>query len=257
MAEVHATAIVDSRASLDRDVVVGPYCVVGPDVSIGAGTRLIASVHVSGHTSIGEACTLFPFASVGGQTQDLKYKGGAPGVVIGSRNTLREYVTVNAATADGDLTRIGDDCHIMAYAHVAHDCQVGNRVIIANAGTLAGHVVLEDQVIIGGLCGIHQFIRVGRLSITGGCSKIVKDVPPFMMADGNPLKVHTINKVGLERAGISESVQAALKQAYKLIYRSSLTVRDAVAALRADYPQVPEVAALADFLESSERGITR
>lgn len=257
MAGIHPTAIVDPGARVGRDVEIGPYCTVGAEVTLGDGVRLIASVHLDGYTELGEGCTVFPFASIGTQTQDLKHRGGRPGVRIGNRTTLREYVTVNAATADGDVTVVGDDCHIMAYAHIAHDCRVGNRVIIANAGTLAGHVTLEDQVIVGGLCGIHQFVRIGRLSITGGCSKVVKDVPPFMMADGNPLEVHALNKVGLERAGVAEAARDALKQAFKLLYRSGRTARDAAADMRTSWPETPEVIELAAFVESSDRGITR
>lgn len=257
MAAIHPTAVIDPGAELGEGVEVGPYCVIGGGVRIGDGTRLRASVHVDGWTTIGSACDVFPFASVGAQSQDLKHRGGRPGVVIGDRTTLREYVTVNAATADGDLTRIGSGCHIMAYAHIAHDCVVGDRVIIANAGTLAGHVRIEDGAIIGGLCGIHQFVRVGTLSITGGCSKIVKDVPPFMMADGNPLSVHGVNKIGLERAGLSADTIAALRKAYRVLYRLSLTAEAAVTELRSTLAGISEVETLARFVETSERGITR
>ncbi|HMP73399.1 MAG TPA: acyl-ACP--UDP-N-acetylglucosamine O-acyltransferase [Kiritimatiellia bacterium] len=254
---IHATAVVDPRARLGRDVSIGPYCVVGPEVTLGDETVLKSHVHIEGLTEVGPRCTVFPFASLGAQTQDLKFRGGTPGVKIGSDTTLREYVTVNAATFDGDFTVVGSHCHIMAYAHIAHDCRVGDRVIIANAGTLAGHVVIEDQAIIGGLCGIHQFLRIGRLSITGGCSKVVKDVPPFMMADGHPLKVYTINKVGLERAGVPAETVDALKKAYTLIYRRNLTVEQAVERMRADLPGSAELEQLIGFLQTSERGITR
>jgi UDP-N-acetylglucosamine acyltransferase len=257
MAMIHPTAVIDPKAELGSDVEIGPYCIIGGDVRIGVGTKLRASIHVDGWTQIGAHCDVFPFASLGAQSQDLKYRGGRPGVVIGDRTTLREYVTVNAATADGDLTRVGSDCHIMAYAHVAHDCTVGNRVILANAATLAGHVQIDDGAIIGGLCGIHQFVRVGSLSMTGGCSKIVKDLPPYMIADGNPLSVHGINKVGLERAGIAADSIAALRSAFRILYRSSSTAVAAVADLRSSFPGIPEVETLARFVETSERGITR
>ena len=257
MASIHPTAVVAKGAQIDADVDIGPYCVVGPDVRIGAGAKLHSHVVVDGHTAIGAGCTLFPFASIGTQTQDLKFKGGAPRVEIGEGTTLREYVTVNAATYDGDATRVGARCHIMAYAHLAHDCVVGDEVIIANCGTLAGHVRIEDQAILGGLSGIHQFVRVGRMSIIGGCSKVTQDVPPFMMADGHPLEVRGINRIGLERRGIERPAQAGIKQCYRLLYRSGLTTSLALERIRADIPASPEVDLLTAFIAASERGIAR
>lgn len=256
MPTIHPTAVIEPGASIGEDAVIGPYCVIGGQVTIGRGTHLMNHVVVNGFTSIGEHCTIFPFASLGQQTQDLKFKGGTPGVKIGSHVTIRESVTVNAATYDGDFTTVGDHCHIMAYAHIAHDCHVGHRVIMANNATLAGHVIVEDQSILGGLTAVHQFVRIGRLSITGGCSKVVKDIPPFAMADGNPLQVHTINKIGLERAGVSEETQRVLKEAYKIIYRKNLTVAAALEAMGQLAPS-PELEQLASFLRNSERGITR
>jgi UDP-N-acetylglucosamine acyltransferase len=257
MANIHALAVVHPSARLGEDVVVGPFCTVGPEVEIGAGTELKSHVNVDGRTRIGAGCTIWPFASVGTQTQDLKFAGGSPGVIIGDGTTLREYVTVNAATADGVDTVVGKKCHIMAYAHVAHDCVVGNEVIMANAATLAGHVIVEDQAIIGGLTGVHQFVRVGRLSITGGCAKVVQDVPPFMMADGNPLAVRGINKIGLERRGVPPETVRALKEMYRMIYRRKLGVKDAVQEMKAALPDFPELAHLESFLLTSERGISR
>lgn len=257
MPDIHPTAVVADSAALADDVVIGPYCIVGAQVSIGRGTRLIGHAVVDGLTTVGEQCTIYPFASVGLQTQDLKFKGGTPGTRIGSHVTLREGVTVHAATYDGDLTTVGDHCHIMAYAHVAHDCHVGNRVIMANAATLAGHVIVEDQCIIGGLCGIHQFVKLGRLSIIGGCTKIVKDIPPFMMADGNPAAVHTVNRVGLERAGISDDVQKVLRDAFKILYRKNLTAEAAIAEMETNLGGSPELSHLISFVRGSERGITR
>jgi UDP-N-acetylglucosamine acyltransferase len=190
-------------------------------------------------------------------TQDLKYKGGAPRVEIGERTTIREYVTVNAATNDGDVTRVGSGCHIMAYVHVAHDCIVGNEVIMANCATLAGHVQIEDQAIIGGLCGIHQFVRVGRLAITGGCSKLTQDLPPFMMADGNPLEVRTINSVGLKRRGVPETTEGLIKKAHRILYREGLSTRQALEKLEREIELVPEIQHLINFIKSSERGIVK
>ena len=257
MSKIHPTAIVDSAADLGEGVEIGPYCVIGPHVKLGAGTRLMSHVVVDGWTSLGAGCTVFPFASIGQMTQDLKYKGGAPRVEIGERTTLREYVTVNAATNDGDVTRVGSGCHIMAYVHVAHDCIVGNEVIMANAATLAGHVIIEDQAIIGGLCGIHQFVRVGRLAITGGCSKLTQDLPPFMMADGNPLEVHTINSVGLKRRGVPETTEGLVKKAHRILYREGLSTRQALEKMEREIELVPEIQHLINFIKSSERGIVK
>jgi UDP-N-acetylglucosamine acyltransferase len=256
MPSIHPSAVVAPSATLADDVVVGPYCVVGEKVTLGAGTRLMSHVVVDGFTSLGDHCTVFPFASLGQQTQDLKFKGGTPGVKIGNHCTIRESVTINAATNDGDFTTVGDHCHIMAYSHVAHDCHVGNRVIMANNATLAGHVIVEDQAIIGGLTAVHQFVRIGHLSISGGCSKAVKDVPPFMMADGNPLAIHTINKIGMERAGFDEALVATMKKAFKIIYRSNMTIEAAVDALK-QLEASPALDKLIAFIASSERGITR
>lgn len=257
MAEIDPRAVVHPSAGLAEDVVVGPFCVVGPEVEIGAGTVLKSHVNLDGATRVGAGCTIWPFASVGSQTQDLKFQGGRPGVRIGDGTTLREYVTVNAATFDGDFTVVGDRCHIMAYAHIAHDCVVGDAVVMANAATLAGHVVVEDQAILGGLTAVHQFVRVGRLAITGGCSKVVQDIPPFMTADGNPLAVRGINKIGLERHGADKENIRALREAYRLLYRKKLGVREMVEQSRATLPRFSELEHLESFVADSERGITR
>lgn len=257
MSEIHPTAIIDSAAEIAADVSIGPYCIVGPEVRISSGTTLKSHVTIDGYTQIGSNCTIWPYVSIGAQTQDLKYKGGRPGVVIGDQTTIREFVTINAATFDGDLTRVGNHCHIMAYVHIAHDCIVGNSVIMANAATLAGHVTLEDNTIIGGLCAIHQFVKVGQGAITGGCSKIVMDVPPFMTADGNPLEIRGLNAVGLKRANVEAVEYAALKKAYKLIYLSELTLKEAINKITEELPSSDRITRLIDFLTSSERGITR
>ncbi len=256
MASIHPSAIVDPAAKLADDVTVGPYCIVGPRVEIGAGTVLRSHVVVDGNTSIGRECTLWQFASIGGQTQDLKYEGGHPRVEIGDRNTFREYATVNAATFADGVTKIGNDNHIMAYCHVAHDCILGNGVIMANAATLAGHVIVDDQAIIGGLTGVHQFVRVGRMSITGGCSKIVKDVPPFTMADGNPLEIHGLNLVGLKRKKVEDEEIDALRYAYKVFYRENLSTRQALDRLEQESRLSGLVAEMASFIRASTRGIT-
>lgn len=257
MPSIHPTAIVDPGAELGETAQIGPYCVIGPHVKIGDGARLMAHVFMDGWTTLGAGCTVFPFASLGTQTQDLKFKGGAPRVEIGDHTTLREYVTVNAATADGDVTRIGARCHIMAYAHIAHDCRVGDEVIMANCATLAGHITVEDQAIIGGLCGVHQFVRIGRMSIIGGCSKVTQDVPPFMMADGHPLAVHGINSVGLKRRGVGEEAARQLKNAYRILYREGLSTTQALQRLEAEPARGPEIEELMEFIRHSNRGIVR
>jgi UDP-N-acetylglucosamine acyltransferase len=257
MTTIHPTAIVDSGAELDEDVEIGAYSLVGAHVKIGRATRVMPHVFLDGWTTIGEHCTLFPFASIGSQTQDLKFKGGVTFGEIGDHTTLREYVTVNSGTNEGDVTRVGSGCHIMAYAHVAHQCIVGNGVIIANAGTLAGHVIVEDNAVIGGLCGIHQFVRVGRLSIMGGCSKATQDIPPFMMADGNPVVIHGPNSVGLQRHAVPEATRRLLKEAFRILYRENLATRAALEKIKTELASCPELEHLISFISSSQRGITR
>lgn len=257
MSGIHPTAIIHEGAQIGEGAEVGAYSVVGPHVKIGARTRIMPHVVIDGCTTLGTACTVFPFASIGQQTQDLKFKGGVPRVEIGDRTTLREYVTVNAATNDGDVTQVGSDCHIMAYAHVAHDCVIGDGVILANCATLAGHVTVEDWAGIGGLVGIHQFVRIGKLSYIGGCAKVTQDVPPFMMADGNPLGIHAINLVGLKRRGIPEETQKLLKKAYRILYRENLSTSRALEKIEKEVQQVPEIQHLVTFVKISSRGIAR
>lgn len=257
MPGIHSTAIVEPGAELGEGVEIGPYSVVGAHVRLGARTRVRSHVNLDGWTTIGPDCDIYPFASIGTRTQDLKYKGGAPRVEIGAQTTVREYVTVNAATADGDVTRVGSHCLLMAYAHVAHDCRVGDRVVVANCGTLAGHVVIEDEVIVGGLCGLHQFVRLGRMCIIGGCSKVTQDVPPFMMADGNPLQVRGLNSVGMKRRGISEEAQQALKKAFKLFFRENLSTRQALEKIAGEIEPLPEIEHWLAFIKASERGIAK
>jgi len=257
MTSIHPTAIVDPGAELDDGVEIGAYSIVGAHVKIGRATRIMPHVFLDGWTTIGEGCTIFPFASIGSQTQDLKYKGGVTFVEIGDHTTLREYVTVNAGTNEGDVTRVGSHCHIMAYSHVAHQCIVGNGVIISNALQCAGHVIIEDNAIIGGLCGIHQFVRVGRLSIIGGCSKATQDIPPFMMADGNPTAIHGLNTIGLQRHSVPEAGRRTLKEAYRILYRENLTTRAAIEKMRTELTMCPELEHLMAFVSASERGIAR
>lgn len=254
---IHPTAVVHPGAQLGPDCEVGPYCILGEHVVLGKGCRLHAHVVIDGHTTLGDGNEIYPFACLGLKTQDLKWKGGVTRTRIGHRNTFREYVTVHSATSDGGETVVGSDNNLLAYTHVAHDVQMGDRIIMSNVATLAGHVVVEDGAIVGGLAAVHQFCRIGRLSIIGGCSKVVQDVPPFMMVDGNPGQTRTINKVGLERHGVSEEAQSALKQAYKMIFRSGLTMPNALARIEAELPPLPEVLHLVEFARRSERGLSK
>lgn len=254
---IHPLAVVAAGAELGADVEIGPFCNVGPNVRLGDRVKLRSHVNVEGHTTLGAGCEIWPFASVGGKTQDLKYKGGAPRLVVGENTAIRECATLNCATYDGGETRVGSKCLIMAYCHVAHDCIVGDRVIMANNATLAGHIEVEDDAIIGGLTAVHQFVRIGRMSIMGGCAKVIKDVPPYMMADGNPLAVFGPNKLGLERHGVTEEAQLALKNAYKIVYRTDLTVAKALERIEAELPPGPEIRSFVEFIRKSERGITK
>ena len=230
---IHPTAVIHPKAELGPDCEIGPYCVVGEHVHVGAHCRLHSHVVIGGHTRLGENNEIFPFASLGLQTQDLKWKGGVTRTEIGSNNTFREYVTVHSATGEGEVTRVGSDNHILAYCHIAHNVVLGNNVIMSNVGTLAGHVTVEDYAVIGGLAAIHQFCRIGRMSIVGGCSKVVQDVPPFMLADGNPAETRTVNKIGMERNGVSDSAQSMLRQAFKILFREGLTIPNALTRIEA------------------------
>jgi UDP-N-acetylglucosamine acyltransferase len=257
MTDIHPTAIIHPKAEIGAGCVIGPYCVIGPEVVLGAGCRLHSHVVIDGCTRLGVENEIFPFASLGLKTQDLKWKGGRTRTLIGDHNTFREYVTVHSATGDGETTSIGSHNLMLAYGHVAHNVTLGNHVIMSNAATLAGHLVVEDHAVIGGLAAIHQFCRIGKMSIIGGCSKVVQDVPPFMMADGNPAETRTINKVGLERNGVSAEAQSALKQAYKILFREGLTIPNALSRIESELPPLPEIQHLIRFIRQSERGIGR
>lgn len=254
---IHPSAVIDKRAEIGPDCDIGPYCVIGPNVVLGAHCRLQSHVVIDGHTRLGEGNQLFPFTSIGLQTQDLKWKGGVTRTEIGDRNTFRECVTVNSATADGEVTVVGSDNHILAYSHVAHNVRIGNHVIMSNVATLAGHVLVEDYAVVGGLAAIHQFCRIGKMSIIGGCSKVVQDVPPFMLVDGNPGETRTVNKVGMERNGVSEDAQTAIRQAYKILFREGLTIPNALARIEKELPPLPEIQHLVTFVKTSERGISK
>jgi len=259
---IHPTAIVDPAAQLAGDVSIGPYAVIGPHVAIGARTTVGAHCVIEGHTTIGEDNRIFQFASLGAAPQDKKYVGEPTRLVIGHRNTIREFCTFNTGTAqDRGETVIGDDNWIMAYVHIAHDCVVGSQTILANNATLAGHVHVGDWAIIGGLTGVHQFSRIGAHAMAGFASHVSQDVPPFMMVDGNPLAVRGLNTEGLRRRGFSPQRVAGLKQAYRLLYRQGLTLEAAVTAMQeaeqAHPEAVQDIAQLRDFVAASRRGIAR
>jgi len=262
MATVHATAIVDPAAELAEDVDVGPYAVVGPQVRIGAGTRIGPHTVVEGRTTLGRDNKIFQFCSVGGAPQDKKYAGEPTELHIGDGNTIREFCTLNTGTVqDSGVTRVGDDNWIMAYVHIAHDCQVGNHTVLANAVQLAGHVHLGDWVILGGLTGVHQFVRVGAHAMAGFSTRLSQDLPPFIMASGNPVAAQGFNQEGLRRRGFSAERIAVVKQMHRALYRKGLTLADARAEIESQRGEVPEadgeLTLMLDFLSAAERGIVR
>ncbi|MGA8655035.1 MAG: acyl-ACP--UDP-N-acetylglucosamine O-acyltransferase [Chthoniobacterales bacterium] len=254
---IHPTAVVDPKAELGKEVVIGPYCVVGPEVVLGEGCWLQSQVAIFGPTTIGARNRFHAFCSIGQQTQDLKYSGEPTYLQIGDDNRFREFSTVNRGTAVGAITRVGNHGNFLAYSHIAHDCDVRDHVIFSNNGTLAGHVLVEEHAVLGGLSAVHQFCRVGEHAITGGCSKIVQDVPPFMVADGNPAVVRGINIVGLERRGFSAEVIRTLKEAYRILYRSNLNTKQALEELAHSFADSAEIKKLVEFIEASQRGIIR
>ena len=262
MAKIHPTAIVDPKAELDGSVTVGPYTLVGPHVKVGAGTTIAGHVVLEGHTTIGCDNRIFQFASIGAANQDKKYQGEPTELVIGDRNTIREFTTLQVGTVqDKGRTTIGDDNWIMAYVHVAHDCIVGSNTTLANNATMAGHVELGDWVTVGGLTGIHQFVKVGAHAMIGFQSAVSQDVPPFMLVDGNPLAVRGVNVVGLRRREFSAERIAVVKQGHKLLYRENRTLDDARAAIAALAQSTPEaaedIARMVRFLDAATRGIAR
>ena len=262
MSLIHATAIVDPKAEIDSSVQIGPYTVVGPHVRIAAGTTVGPHCVIDGHTTIGRDCRIFQFNSIGAVPQDKKYAGEPTELVIGDRNTIREFCTFNLGVPQaGGVTRVGDDNWIMAYTHIAHDCIVGNHTTMANNTTLAGHVHIGDWVTVGGLTGIHQFVKIGAHAMVGFASAVSQDVPPFMLVDGNPLAVRGTNLVGLRRRGYSNARLAVIKQMHKLLYREGKTLAQAtedIAALPGSMPEADEdVAAMTSFLADTTRGIAR
>jgi UDP-N-acetylglucosamine acyltransferase len=255
---IHPTAIISPEATLAEGVEIGPYSVIGPDVHIGKHTIIGPHVVIESRTDIGEECRISQFASIGGAPQDLKFRGEPTRVVIGNHNTIREYVTINrATTADIGVTRIGDHNLLMAYCHVAHNCKLGDHIIMANAANLAGHIHVEDFAIIGGLTGIHQFTRIGAHCIIGGASAVTKDIPPYVMASGNYAKLYGLNMIGLKRRGFPDETIQALREAYRIVFRSSLLISAAIKKVEQEGKDLPEVRQFLDFIRKSERGICR
>ena len=257
-ARIHPTALVDPAAQLAEGVEIGPYAIVGPEVQIGAGSRIGAHTVITGRTRIGVQNTIYQFSSIGDAPQDKKYGGEPTALEIGDRNTIREFCTLNRGTAqDAGVTRIGADNWIMAYVHIAHDCQIGSRTVFANNAQLAGHVHVGDDAILGGFTVVHQTCRIGAHSITAMGTILLQDIPPYVKASGNPARPHGINVEGLKRRGFSTEAMRGLRRAYRTLYRSGLTFEDAQRELAASAAALPEIRLLVDFLAAPGRGIIR
>ena len=255
---IHPTAVVDPGAQLGRNVSVGAYTVIGGDVIVGDDCEIGPHVVIEGDTQIGEKTTISQFASIGAPPQDITYRGEKTGVRIGRRVVVREYVTVHRGTAKGrELTIVGDASFLMAYCHVAHDCKLGEGVIMANSAHLGGHIEIGAKAILGGLVAVHQFVRVGEFALVGGVSGVAKDVPPYTLASGARIYVYGLNEVGLRRNGFSRETLSTLKKAFKIAFRSSLKITQAVEKIRAELSDTPEALHFAEFLATSRRGVAR
>ena len=254
---IHDTAIISKKAKLGEKVSVGPYAVIEDNAVIGAGTKIGSHCLITGNTTIGKNCEIFTGAVVGSRPQDLKYSGEKVFLEIGDNNIIREFCTLNPGTNEGGKTVIGNANLLMAYSHIAHDCRLGSGCVLANNATLAGHVTIEDKAVIGGIVAIHQFVRVGALSITGGCSKVVQDIPPYSTCDGHPATVYGLNLIGLRRHKIPKESITLLDDAFRILFSSGLTIKHALERLAKEVKPTTEVAYLIDFIKNSERGISR
>ena len=253
--DIHKLAVVEKGAELDEGVVVGPFAFIGKDVKIGKGTIIKAGAVIEGKTTIGEECTIYS-ATIGVAPQDLKYKGEPSEVIIGNKTVIREYATIHRGTEGGGMvTKIGDNCLIMAYSHVAHDCKLGNHVILANVATLAGHVEVGDWAIVGGMSGVHQFVRIGKHAMIGGASAVARDVPPFAVAIGNRAKLEGINLIGLKRRGFSRETIRALATAFEMVFKTDEPLKISIEKVREEFSDIPEVLEFVDFIEKSKRGV--
>lgn len=255
--QIHPTAMIDPTARIEAGVVVEPYAIVGRYVSLGEETRIGAFSVIGDFTTIGPRNRIYHHASVGTDSQDLKYQGEESYLVLGEGNIVREYVTLNRATGAGEATLVGNHSMFMAYSHLAHNSVVGDHCIVANAAEIGGHVVIEDHAVLGGLAAVHQFCRIGTHSIVGAGSKVVLDVPPFLLVDGHPVRPHGLNLIGLRRHKFSREEIRQIQDAYEIVFHRSLRVEQAVARLREEFPESPHVARIVDFLEQAERGIIR
>lgn len=256
--DIHPTAIIAPGTEIDEGVSIGPFCIIGEHVRISAGTKLASNIVIEGNTEIGENCTINPFTSIGLAPQDMKYKNEETGVRIGNNNIIREYMTIHRASVGGDgFTTIGDGNFLMAYVHIAHDCKIGNSVIMANVATLAGHVHVENFAVIGGLVAIHQFTRIGAYAMVGGFSGVGQDIPPYMIASGPRAKLFGLNTLGLKRHGFSETTMNELKKAYKILFREKRTLKDAIKKVQEDLPYSDEIKLLIEFIQKNKRGICR
>lgn len=254
---IHPTAIINKNAEIDEDVSVGPYCIIEDKVKIRKGTKLLMHVVVQGNTEIGENCTISPFASIGGPPQDLTYNDEDTTVIIGNNNIIKDYVTINRGTPHGGgITKVGNGNFIMAYSHIAHDCILGSNIIMANCATLAGHVEVDDFVIFGGLCAVHQFCKIGKYAFVSGLTGVPKDIPPFIIAAGSRSKPYGLNVVGLERHGFSKEEISKLKKAYRILFRSSLPLETSLKIIQ-DELEGENIVELINFIKSSKRGICR
>jgi UDP-N-acetylglucosamine acyltransferase len=254
---IHSTAVVSPKAELHDGVEVGPYAVIGPHVVLGAEVKVRAQVVIDGHTTVDENTQIFPKAVIGLRPQDLKYHGEKSYVKIGRNNTIREFVTINSSTGENTSTVIGNDCLLMAYTHIAHNCRIGNEVLMANLASLSGHSIIEDRAMLSGLVGVHQYVNIGTMSITGGASKVNQDVPPYALSDGNPCKVRDINSVGLKRHGVDSETRMIIRRAFKILFRAGLNMKNAIRRVQDEIPPIPQVLHLIEFIQNSKRGIGR
>ncbi len=252
---IHSTAIISPTAQLGENIEIGPFAIVGDDCVIGDGSILSPHAVLERNVILGKNVKVGIGSVLGGDPQDLKFRGERTTVEVGDNTVIREYATINRGTSHSMKTSVGQGCFIMSYVHLAHDCQIGNGVILSNSVQLAGHVTIEDRAILSGLVAVHQFTKIGRHAFVGGCSRVSKDVPPFIKAVGNPMKLYGLNSVGLQRSGFSEEAVRELKRAYRLFFRSGLNVSQAIEKATSELEQLPEVLELLQFLEASERGV--
>lgn len=252
---IHSTAIVEEGAQIGRGVIIEPYAIVKKAVVLQDGVVIKAHAYIDGHTTIGEGTTIYPFASIGTKTQDLKFRGEKTFVTIGKNCEIREFVTINSSCIEGSTVKVGDECLIMAYCHVAHNCEVGDRVIMSNNATLAGHVIVEEGAIIGGLTPIHQFTKIGKNAFVGGMSRVTHDIPPYTIGAGIPFKMGGLNLIGLKRNGFSLETRLELTRAFKILYRSGLPVQEALSKIERELKPLPEILHFVAFCRSTKRGL--